>query len=115
MKIQIELALLEGRDGAGRQALRAEHARRLGLTGAEIDAACAGRSHEVRIAAAVALACVVRDDTAERIEQARARALRLGIDEDLAVAIEEMAHKLLAIPEAKAVSYRLQSPRIRLR
>lgn len=93
---QLKLALLG--DCGCRKTLTnlEEEARSSGLTGAEIDAALDGRSFEARTAAALAFACAIKAGEDESIEQARTRALRLGVtDEDLS-AIAEEAKQILA-------------------
>lgn len=93
---QLKLALLG--DCGCRKTLASleEEAQSSGLTGAEIDAALDGRSFEARTAAALAFACAIKAGEDESIEQARTRALRLGVtDEDLS-AIAEKAKQILA-------------------
>lgn len=67
-------------------------ARQAGLTGAEIDAAVAGKSFEARTDAALAFACAIKLDDHERIAIARARAMRFGISEaELEIVRSEVA------------------------
>jgi hypothetical protein len=56
-------------------------ARQAGLTGAEIDAAIAGKSFEARTDAALAFACAIKLGDRERIARAHERALRFGVSE----------------------------------
>ena len=53
-------------------------ARRVGLTGAEIDAALAGTSFGAQTAAALAFACALKTGDQGQIDIASARAMRLG-------------------------------------
>ncbi|WP_165191437.1 hypothetical protein [Caulobacter soli] len=77
--VQIALALA----GAGLRGEAADdlegRARRLGLSGAEIDAARDGRSFDVRAGAAVAVAIAARRADAAGLRASRAQALRLGL------------------------------------
>lgn len=89
---QLRLALLA--DCGCEQTLSALDlgARQAGLTGAEIDAAIAGKSFEARTDAALAFACAIRLDDQERIAVARERALRFGVSEgDLELVRSEVA------------------------
>ena len=93
---QLKLALLGDCGCRKTLANLEEEARSSGLTGAEIDAALDGRSFEARTAAALAFACAIKAGEDESLEQARTRALRLGVtDEDLS-AIAEEAKQILA-------------------
>lgn len=79
-RIAIQLGLaLASRIGADKQNALEARARRLGLTGAEIDAARDGRCFEVRAAAAVALALAVEQADACKVVVARERAAHLGL------------------------------------
>lgn len=94
---QLKLALLGDCGCRKTLAHLEEDARSSGLTGAEIDAALDGRSFEARTAAALAFACAIKAGEDGAREQARARALRLGVtDEDLS-AIAEEAKQILAL------------------
>lgn len=96
VKAQLKLALL-GDCGCPKTLTRLEReARSSGLTGAEIDAAIGGRSFEARTAAAVAFACALKAGKADLLDQARARALQLGVTDDELAAIEEGAKQILA-------------------
>ena len=67
-------------------------ARQAGLTGAEIDAAIAGKSFEARTDAALAFACAIKLGDRERIAGAHERALRFGVSEtDLDIVRTEAA------------------------
>jgi hypothetical protein len=96
VRAQLKLALL-GDCGCPKTLTRLEReARSSGLTGAEIDAAIGGRSFEARTAAAVAFACALKAGKADLLDQARARALHLGVTDDEMAAIEEGAKQILA-------------------
>ncbi len=93
---QLKLALLGDCGCRKTLANLEEEARSSGLTGVEIDAALDGRSFEARTAAALAFACAIKAGEDESLEQARTRALGLGVtDEDLC-AIAEEAKQILA-------------------
>lgn len=68
-------------------------ARQAGLTGAEIDAALAGRSFDARTDATLRYAFAIKTGAAEQVAMAKAKALRLGVsDEELqAVSLEVAA------------------------
>lgn len=66
-------------------------ARQAGLTGAEIDAALAGRSFEAQTAAALVFACAIKSGDQAQIALARERAARVGTsDADLATVEAEV-------------------------
>jgi hypothetical protein len=93
---QLKLALL-GDCGCDRTMGRLEReARSSGMTGAEIDAALAGRSFEARTAAIVAYACALKAGETDRIEQARSRASQIGITAQELSAIARKAKQILA-------------------
>lgn len=93
---QLKLALL-GDCGCTRTLTKLEReARSSGLTGAEIDAAIDGRSFEVRTATAVAFACALKAGDADQLEQARARALQLGVTDKELNAVAKKAMRILA-------------------
>ena len=76
---QLKLALL-GDCGCDKTLGRLEReARSSGMTGAEIDAALAGRSFEARTAAVVAYACALKAGEIDLVEQARSRASQIGV------------------------------------
>lgn len=75
MQLLLALATGDGGEDFGKLETRA---RALGLTGAEIDAARAGRCFDVRAAAAVAYATALRKADIPRIQAAHARVQRLG-------------------------------------
>jgi hypothetical protein len=79
LALQVDLALTA--KAADRAARREQEirARRLGLTGAEIDAARAGNCFDVRAAAAVAFALAIRHGDDETAAALRDRAPRLGL------------------------------------
>lgn len=93
---QLRLALLG--DCGCRTALAGLEAaaRSAGLTGAEIDAALAGRSFDARTAAALAFACAIKAGETAARAQARAHALRLGISEGELSAIAAETQRIMA-------------------
>lgn len=93
---QLKLALLCD-CGCHETLNRLEHeARRSGLTGAEIDAALAGRSFEARTAAAVTFACALKSGDAGQLERARLRAVQFGISDLELNAIAGKVRQILA-------------------
>jgi hypothetical protein len=93
---QLKLALL-GDCGCPKTLTKLEREARLsGLTGAEIDAALSGRSFEARTAAAVAFACALKAGDDQCLQQARDRALQIGVNEAELRAIAEGAKRILA-------------------
>jgi hypothetical protein len=69
-------------------------ARRLGMSGAEIDAARSGWSFDVRTSMAVALAIASATFDVEGHQQHRTKALKAGITEEGCVEIEALAERL---------------------
>lgn len=100
VRLQLRLALL-GDIGCDRTLTDLNReARAIGLTGAEIDAARAGRSFEARTAAAILFACAIKAGDQARVEAARTRAIRLGVSNmELAEVADESA-RILAGDEA---------------
>lgn len=93
---QLKLALL-GDCGCHKTLTRLEReARQSGLTGAEIDAAISGRSFEARTAAAVAFACAMKAGDDDCLQQARTRALQIGVTTEELRAIAKGAKRILA-------------------
>jgi hypothetical protein len=92
VRVSIALALTAASDRMLLRDLEAE-ARRLGLCGAEIDAARCGRSFDALTARAVALALATRGSEGERRAE-RARAVRLGIADEVCREIEGFAGDL---------------------
>lgn len=91
IQVLVEIALTND-CGCIQMARRQEKvARRLGLTGAEVDAARAGRSFDVRSDAAVRLACAAQSSARSAVSEARNRAARAGFDESDLIAIERLA------------------------
>lgn len=91
MRLSIEFALTaESGDASGRRRQEAG-AVRLGMTGAEIDAARRGRSFDVLTSLALALAIAARSAAPDRLREARDRALGAGISADMCREIEAMA------------------------
>jgi hypothetical protein len=96
VRSQLKLALL-GDCGCLRTLTEIEDEAKLaGLTGAEIDAALAGRSFEARTAAALAFACMVKSGQRALVDQARTRALHLGVTDCELEAVDAEAKRILA-------------------
>jgi len=71
-----------------------QEARSAGLTGAEIDAAWAGRSFDVKCSAAIRFALAVRSFSEIAIATSRARALRMGLTREELDLVEARALEL---------------------
>ncbi len=95
MKVQIILALLS--DCGCEMTLSGLRldARRHGLTGAEIEAALAGRSFDACTGAAVALSCALRAGEADALDSARQKARAFGLRADEIAEVEHFAQELL--------------------
>ncbi len=63
LRIQVEIALADSCGCAQTRARQENRARAVGLSGAEIDSARAGRCFDMRANAAVVLACALRKDS----------------------------------------------------
>lgn len=93
---QLKLALL-GDCGCHKTLAKLEReARKSGMTGAEIDAAISGRSFEARTAAAVTFACAMKAGDDDCLQQARTRALQIGVTTEELRAIAKGAERILA-------------------
>lgn len=90
-RLAIELALTSGKDDTALIERQDASARRLGFTGAEIDAARQGWSFDVRASAALALAAA-REEKAQARQ--REKALRAGLSEGACREIEGLARRL---------------------
>ena len=92
-RLSIELALTSAAHDPPQVQQQEASARRLGMSGAEIDAARRGWSFDVRtsVAVALAVASVISDD--ERHEQQRAKALKAGISKAGCDEIEALAER----------------------
>ena len=100
VRSQLKLALL-GDCGCERTLADLDReARTIGLTGAEIDAALAGRSFEARTAAAISFACAIKAGDRSRMEAAHARAMRLGVSCSELAEVADEAARILAGGEA---------------
>lgn len=96
LRVQLELALL-GDCGCATTIARLEReARSSGLTGAEIDAALAGRSFDATAAAVLAFACALKSEAAGQIENARRRAQDVGITDRELMAVARKVEQTLA-------------------
>lgn len=95
VRVQLRLALLGDHSSEKRLAGLEREARRAGLTGAEIDAALAGRSFEACTAATMAFARALKSGVEAEIAQARSHAEKLGAtDAELQVIAAETAEIL---------------------
>jgi hypothetical protein len=81
LRSQIKLALLSDCGCEKALANLELEGRMSGLTGAEIDAALAGKSFDARAAVAISYACALKAGKDHLIDQAKARALRFGFDD----------------------------------
>ena len=95
VRLAIELALTDCSDAARTHRQESE-GRRLGMSGAEIDAARRGRGFDVRICRALSLAAASRSGTGRSTE--RSRALRAGLPEPLCHEIEQLAEQFASPP-----------------
>lgn len=96
VRSQLKLALL-GDCGCLRTLTKVEKEAKLaGLTGAEIDAALAGRSFEARTAAALSYACAVKSGQPALLERTRTRALQFGVSDDELDFVVQEAERILA-------------------
>jgi hypothetical protein len=100
-RLTVEIALTAGERTASRDQWQEAEARLLGMSGAEIDVARQGRSFDVRMSSAIALA------TAEDIERdlARTKAIRAGVSKDVCEEIEQFAISLAAARNAELASH----------
>ena len=92
LRLHIELAL--DRDCACKRTLAKldKRADRLGLTGAEVDAARQMHSFDIRIAAAIDFACALGSHEPVRIHAAVIRALMVGYDMLELKEVAKLAH-----------------------
>lgn len=93
---QLKLALLGGCGCRRTLANLEDQARSTGLTGAEIDAALAGRSFEAQTAAALAFACAIKAGEEGAIDKARDHAIRFGVTAEELGAVADEAKRILA-------------------
>lgn len=93
---QLRLALLGDRRTPKALAALERAARRAGLTGAEIDAALAGRSFDIRTSAVIAVARALRAGCPAEVEQARRRALSLGLCAAELLSVGDATTRILA-------------------
>ncbi len=90
-RLSIELALTSDVHDPLRVQQQEAAARRLGMSGAEIDAARSGWSFDVRTSVAIALAMAFATADVDRHRQQRAKAVKAGITEDGCLEIEALA------------------------
>lgn len=97
-RLTVEIALTAGDRTTSRDQWQEAEARLLGMSGAEIDVARQGRSFDVRMSSAIALA------TAEDIDRdlSRTKAIRAGVSEDVCEEIEQFAISLAVARKAAA-------------
>jgi hypothetical protein len=88
VRLSIELALTAGALDPLRRQRQADAARKLGMTGAEVDVARRGSSFDAMTSIAVALALASSGSPDHRIASARERALQAGIPEQICREIE---------------------------
>ena len=94
VRLSIALALADaGRSPPVPQGREAE-AQKLGMCGAEIDAARRGRSFDVRTSRALSLALAAAARHGERLSKERAHAVRSGIPAEVCREIERLAQGL---------------------
>lgn len=100
-RLMVEIALTTGERTASRDQWQEAEARLLGMSGAEIDVARQGRSFDVRMSSAIALA------TAEDIDRdlARMNAVRAGVSEDVCEEIEQFAISFATARNAERTSH----------
>ncbi|GLS44594.1 MULTISPECIES: hypothetical protein [Methylobacterium] len=91
VRLSIALGLTAGYGDPALHRRQEKAACRLGMTGAEIDAARHGRSFDMRTSAALALALASASGDRDRVRIERARARRFGIAEAVCDEIEELA------------------------
>jgi hypothetical protein len=94
VRLAIELALTAGSRDPSRLRLQEAEARKLGMTGAEIDAARRGTSFEVLVSLAVGLATAAGAGDEKRLLSARNRALKAGIAEHICAEIEDLSNSV---------------------
>lgn len=87
-RLSVEMALVSDRGGAVLIQLQDDAAARLGMCGAEIDAARAGKSFDLRRSRALELALAARGN--ERLAL-RQRAIQAGFDDEACLEIERLA------------------------
>jgi hypothetical protein len=94
LRLAVELALTKCADPA--RALRQENeGRRLGMSGAEIDAARRGHGFDVQISRALSLAAASQSSAGPSVE--RKRALRAGLPEPVCREIEQLAERFASL------------------
>jgi hypothetical protein len=96
VRLSIALALADRGRNPARPPDREAEARRLGMCGAEIDAARQGRSFDARTSRALALAMAAVARDRDRHHAERARAVRSGIPDAVCRAIEGFAEACVA-------------------
>lgn len=105
VRLSIELALTAGHHSLLRRQRQEADARKLGMTGAEIDAARRGWSFEVRTSVAIALAAAVQAGDEARWEVQREKARRAGISQQASRDIEALAFRYQSHASRKVENY----------
>ncbi|MGV7030637.1 hypothetical protein [Methylobacterium symbioticum] len=93
-RLSIALALFDGNRDVPLPPERETEARRLGLCGAEVDAARRGRSFDARMSRALALALAAASRDGGRLHEERAWAVWSGIPAEVCREIESLAVEL---------------------
>lgn len=94
VRLSIELALTAHSADPGRLSQQEETGRRLGMTGAEIDFARHGSSFDALTSIAMALAVASRSPDQAALADARHRAIKAGISDEVYRQIAEAAAAL---------------------
>jgi hypothetical protein len=94
---QLRLALLSDCGCKGTLAKAEDDARGAGLTGAEIDAALAERSFDVRTSAILAFGCALKQGELTACTEAEKHALSCGLDPDELEFVRGFVHQLIGI------------------
>lgn len=94
VRCQIELALLNNCNDDETMQRARNSARDAGLSSAEIDAALAQRSFDIRTHAAIRLACAIQHGDPTSLFFARKRARAIGITAQTIADIEQLVHAM---------------------
>lgn len=105
VRLSIELALTAADHDFPRRQQQDVDARRLGMSGAEIDAARRGWSFEVTMSVAIALALAAQAGDEARCQSQRERARKSGIGAEVCRDIEELATRYQPSSPRKVESY----------
>jgi hypothetical protein len=94
---QLRLALLSDCGCEDRLSKAEEEARTAGLSGAEIDAALAERSFDVRTSAVLAFGCALKNGDSSAVARAKTHALACGLSESDLVFVESFVRQLVGM------------------